>query len=201
MELPSPPFFEHLLLESPWPLISSLLALAAGLVIIAFRRVSVRHLLSGAALAVVAAAVALLATFVTTDREKVKGLSMELVKATAPLDAPKIKSLFEPDAAIVDADGSRFASIDEALARLMRYQSRATTLTHYVTSLNAQADDTDYARTVLTLISSSDISGNPTYARTQWLLTWHRDASGQYHVSDVRWISIDGKTASRIRTR
>ncbi len=199
MELPSPPFFEHLLFESPLPLILALLALALGLVIIAFRRVSVRHLLAGAGLAVLAAVVALLAMLVTTEREKVDRLTRELIEATAPLNSPRVRSIIEPDANIVDVDGTRFTSIEDGLARLMLYQSRGAGLSHYITSLTAQTDETEYARTAVTIFSSTDISGQPSYARTQWLLTWHRDASGQYHVSEVRWISLDGKPASRSR--
>jgi enolase len=64
----------------------------------------------------VAAVVALLAALVTTERENVDRLTRELIEATAPLNSPRVRSIIEPDANIVDVDGTRFTSIEDGLA-------------------------------------------------------------------------------------
>ena len=197
MELQSPPFFEHLLLESPAPLIVALLALSVGLVIIAFRRVSVRHLLAGGGVALMAAGVALLAMLVTTEREKVQNLTTDLVNATAPLDKARLDALIDPDATIVNSEGTRMFTLPEGLARLAQIQARVPAFSHSVIKLSAQTDESEYARSVVSLITACEIADSPTYAHTRWLLTWHRDAAGQYHVTEVRWLSIDGKPVTR----
>lgn len=195
MELQNPPLLELFFLESPGPVVIALLAWAAVLIITAFRRISVRHLVGGAGVAVVAAGVLLLATLVDTPREKLNDRASAIVRAS--MESPeRLREFARPAARFGGGDGSVWMLLDTAILRFRNAQVSLGTMQHRVLEVQSQVDRQSFARTVLRLTTTVEQNQERSRYETLWLIIWVKDSRGEYHVEEVRWLQINDRAPS-----
>ncbi len=188
-----PPLLPHLLFESPLPLVFVLAAVTLTLMVIARRRNSHRLLLLAGGVSVAALVVVLLARYVTTQREVINQLTARLVAATAPLDEAKLNAMLHPDAQLLGPDGQlwlRGRQISERLTALawvypiqsQRVRSVATEMRNDTQAITAL----DLRTTLAHQVESTE--------PTTWLLTWEKQADGNWRVTSVQWVTWRGQS-------
>ncbi len=194
MDLADPPMFERFLLENPWPLTVGLVAVALALLTLASRRRQ-KGLLGGAVVAtLLAGGVLALSHFVTTDREVITDRSRQLLDATAPFNADKLRALLDDDATVSCAERIWVPAgqvVAAAEGRLSRRQ-----VAHAVRSIEAEADDAGRGRTALRVVTTFDAgaSGGEQRSVTEWVFVWRRDGvAGPWKVVDLQLVKWNGQ--------
>jgi uncharacterized protein (DUF2236 family) len=198
--LPPPPILEGLLDGQPW-LVSGLLVLVGGGAWWFLR--PTRHARAGAAagagLALAAALLQVLAAAVTTDRERVRRATRELVAAAAagdrgaldPLLAPGARafSSFQVPEQAVPAQGLDKAQILERLPRVVEaYQVRAAR----VLEVQAQANTPSVAVTQARVSVRAGASYYEVPYTSWWRIGWQKDQSGEWRAATIEPLELPG---------
>lgn len=185
--LPTPPALPHYLLENPWPVGGSLILLA----LIAFFILSHRGVRKPAPFLLTAmgaacgAAVMLLATLVTTDRERTIRATRSLIAALAEARPTPAQVLLEDGVVLSVPGGLRdqpskadiIALIESAAARAGTYDAQGTTVTidsYRIRSVLARVSG-QTATTQVNVVATARESTVPT--GSWWEISWHRDPS------------------------
>jgi hypothetical protein len=187
MDVPSPPVWQSLLLEQPWPL--AVLLLVVGVVLRSVGRRTGRRGLRRAALVSVllAAGVVALAYFVETGREAVRRHTLGLVDAVEPLDADRVSALLADDVRVTGPRGRVLVDSGDVRRRLQSANRRYSVASHRVRDLDVWAAG-DEGRAMLALYSQI----NETPALTRWGLWWEKQ-DGAWRVTEIRWLSYQGR--------
>jgi hypothetical protein len=190
-QVPPPSFWSHLFLESPWPAIGGLIGAWAVLRVIGARRQQGLKLRIAAVTALgLAAALAVLAWAVTTDREQVQARTEALVEATQPLDRGTLDQLIQPDAAITVEGGPRlttYAALGPALDRL-------EVASQSLSELEAGVATADEAVSRVALSTRLAEPAMPRPAPSEWRFHWRRDDQGRWRVREVVLVEVNGKS-------
>lgn len=196
--LPRPPLLAHYVLEQPWPLVATLVVggcLAAWLL---NQRARARlGLAVGAGLVLLGAAVAIVGSAVTTTRETLIARTVDLIAATARADTAALNSILARDVSLRFYTTSRRYSRDELLGLVRRYPGEQYPVeSHRQESLSASVDGPNAARTqvrAITHSTSATIYNVP--VGSWWRVEWRREADGEWRVSGLECLQIDGLPA------
>jgi hypothetical protein len=193
MELNDPPLWENLLLENPWPLALTLVAIAMGLLWHGINRDDKRARRLSPVAAIAALAVWAAATFVTTGRETLIERAEQLVDATEPpRDVATLAALFDPQARVLGANGDLWLqSGDRVAAELARACDLFSVQGHWLRMQGADMPSKDRGRTLMVISTSLD-GEFPRPVRTEWLITWKPGPNGQWLVWTVQWLDLQG---------
>jgi hypothetical protein len=194
MELNEPPLWENLLLENPWPLALTLVVVAMGLLWHGITRDDKRARRLSPVAAVAAVAIWTTATFTTTTREILIDRTEQLVRATQPpRDVATLTALFDPQARVLGARGDLWMRSGDKVAReLARSCDLFDVRGHWLRMRGAEVTGPDRGRTRFVVNTSlgGAFAGRP--VRTQWLLTWKQASDGQWYISTVQWLDLQG---------
>lgn len=188
MDIPSPPLWQNLLFEQPWPLAMVLLVIAVVLRMAGRSRGSRPLRWSAVAAVAIGAGVVGLAFAVDTGREAVRRLTLDLVDATAPLDAARVSQLLAEDVRVTGPGGGVVLAGDEVHARLKAIDDDFAIKAHRVRDVKAWAKGTEG---LAGLALYTEVSVTPTL--TRWRLEWEK-TGGAWRVTEVRWLSLNGST-------
>ncbi len=189
-QLPGPPLLPHLLFENPWPLVG-LFGVGAVVVWAGFRhRLGARRGTLVASLLLLAAIASwCLATFVTTDREKVIRGTRALVEALAVADAQTVRTLTAEGAwaqAYQRWERDQLLEMLDAAARNnARYSvgGASFTITSYrIRSIRAEVQTPIIAKTQVNVVGETD-AGHPT--PTWFQLDWDKGQDGVWRLRSV----------------
>jgi hypothetical protein len=196
--LPSPPFYEKYLLESPAvPVVLLAAAAIAAFFVLNRRGKPAQGALATAGLGLAAAGVAALAHFVTTAREAMTAAAEGLVAAVARADTAELDRLLDPDAMLfadVAASEARIPKLGLPKAGILPLVT-STMQTYRLTSAEvaasqSQVTGTDLGKTQLrakVVPSAWNIAHN-----SWWLIEWRRTPTGQWRALTIRLLSLDG---------
>jgi hypothetical protein len=190
--LPSPPILERLLLERPLPLVAVLVLLAVVAWWVLSRRGEGRKAWpAGAGLLALAAGVWVLAASVETTRERLAAMTAGLVRAVATGDARAVDAALLESAELtypLAPTGVGKAAILGLVRDDMR--SRYQVREHEVVATHASLDSATTARVQVRVYVLPADYGFPVYS--WWLVSWAKDPAGAWRVSDVRslWINV-----------
>lgn len=191
---------KELLFEEPlWGIVAGLLIAVMAL----FRwtrsraKVDLRVALVGLAVAVLFYVTDLA---VTTDRERISELSLELVRATAPapVDADAMRALLTEDFAIVWADGSVWLEGDVAVARAVE-EAASRGLSHASIAI-WEAEVVSPSQGVTHVHLRTNYAGRDVAQRfvtTDWRITWRKEADGRWRASEAQWLEFFGRPVGR----
>jgi len=194
MDMTDTPFLETLLFERSWPLVATLAIGALALLWHGRARGDRRALRFAPVLSVAALLAWGLSTYVTTDREVLKGLTEKLVAATAPMDEMALLRMLEPEVIVYNLDGKVIAKdaerIGERLGQTLRIYSVSD---HYVYRLDAKMLAADKGQTTFVVRSTlgSEFGDRP--VRTEWLVVWAHNPDGHWRARSIQWLSLDGQ--------
>jgi hypothetical protein len=192
MPLPDPPFFEHILFESPWPLVAALGLVGIVLLIHGTRRGNRRIVLAAAACIVLAACVPALSALVTTTREHLIERTRQLVAATAPLDLARVRGFVAPGAELVGPDGSPWLTADDIFRELSSATQRFAIAAQDTSRLAAEEQTPDRGRTSVHVRTTFGGQSRPSPIVTDWIFTWARQADGSWRVTRLQWMKLEG---------
>lgn len=187
-----PPLLEHLLLENPWPIFITLIAIAAVVRVVASRQG--RPKLNRIALvAVMLALIAFLtAHFVQTPRERVSAAVHELLDAIVAGDTAALDRLIGHDATVGDEAGRARIDAERLRPDLQRVLERFPIASQRVKDLAVQPDGST-ATAYLDLRTGFTDNRYPP-AHTIWRLTWRRGDDGAWRLTEARWLEWMGRS-------
>ncbi len=188
-----PPLIPHLLFESPLPLVIALAVVTLIIVVFAQRRNSPRLLMVGGGVSIAALAIVLLARFVTTQREELNERTRQLVAATSPLDPARLDRVLHPNAQLLGPTGQPWMQGEQIRQRLVVLAAAYPIKSQQVRSTATEVRNPSQAITALdvrTTLSHEVETTEP----TTWLLTWERQADGDWLVTSVQWVSWRGQS-------
>ncbi|HEX7010512.1 MAG TPA: hypothetical protein VF184_11050 [Phycisphaeraceae bacterium] len=195
MDVADPPLLEHLLLERPWPLVIALLAVAAAVQVAARRRSSRRAGWAAWLIAAGAAGVALLAYTVTTDRERLTQLTVELVQAaTQPVNLAVVDQTLHPDAVLRGPGGQVWMPFQNIRWELEQAVQRLGVTDHAIRQLGVEASG-DRGRSALALRTHLGETGMP--VSTSWNLVWQRQSEGDWRIVEIQWLTLQDQPPTR----
>lgn len=189
------PTLTNLFLEEPLMLSLALLGVAIVLGFVARQRNRPRLLVGAGIALVLAGGVWVLATAVTTDRDRVMQHTRDLVFATAPLDTDVLDTLIDPNATLRGPDGSIWLEHDPFRLALALAVRQWGVETQAVRKMQAGVDDRGNAATRFEARTTfSQGTGLP--VRTVWQLQWRQDPAGNWRVIDIQWLEFQDREPS-----
>ncbi len=188
MLIASSPLWQNLLLEDPWPLALTFAVVAGVLVFLGIQRADKRLLRLAGIAAVLAAGVFILAGTVTTTRETILAATEKLVGHTAPLDVPAFRAMVDPQVIVTveSARGAQSLAGDAVFSRLESTVKSTAIEKQTTLAIDAELRGKDHA--VSSFDVRTDVRGGPRFI-TRWVLTWRRQADGDWRVTEVRWLN------------
>lgn len=197
--LPAAPVLERWVLESPWGLVALVAAVGVTAMVSLNRAGRGRQgVLCLAAAAAIGGGLALAGTLVTTDRERVMGLTRELVSAVGRGDVAGTGALLDERVSVRMLGLSTGWDKQDVLERVERYLGehgrwRLKEREARVRSLSAAADSATIIRTQVKVWVMAE-AGYPN--ESWWLLTWRRSGTeGAWRIGEIDVKSIDGVPA------
>lgn len=199
--MPEAPIPTMLLLENPWILAGVLTLTALGALVILNSRGKARlGLITAGIAAAVAAAVVLIASAITTDRESIRRRTSELIDAIARADATAVDRLLAP-VATAGAEGrfgvefTRDELLDEvraARANAGAYRSAdgIGVLEYRIREIRAGLASPTIGRTQANVVITPSASNFPT--GTWWELDWDKHPDGSWKVRRVELVWVAG---------
>ena len=191
MPVSDPPVLQSLFLESPWPVVITLMGVAAVLWVLATRRRERRLTIAAAVVVVMAVGAYALAAAVKTDREHLLDRTRQIVAATAPLDLLLMDGLIEPGASLSGDDGAVWMRYDQVRTELEGIVQRFGIERQQVRSLAAEVRDGGGARTLFELRTTLGQGIGP--RSSVWQLIWAKDAEEQWRVQGIQWLKFEGQ--------
>ncbi|MBL8761682.1 MAG: hypothetical protein JNL50_10305 [Phycisphaerae bacterium] len=186
---------DRYLFENPWPLIGALV-LGAG---VAFTLLNRRGRV-GAAIACVALALLvslgawLAARGVTTDRERVRDLTVSLVNAAARVDESALLTMLADDLTLYLKVGA--ISGDTSMDRAMTIQQARRSLgglyklREWRVSGNDVVATGTHATATLSITVVAEVYAIP--HRSEWRVDWRREADGTWRAFAIELLSMPG---------
>ena len=188
--VPPPPFFQHLLLERPLPLVG--LFFVVGLILLFQNRRRTDRKLLVVAVVLIAAAIAVysLAAAITTTRESLMGQSRRLVDRAKPETIGQLKELFLSQARLVGPDETIWMQYDQLFGSLEAALRKYRTGKQVTRQIHADVIREGVGRSYLSVSTALEIYGRS--VNTEWLITWKLQADGQWRVETVQWLKFQG---------
>jgi hypothetical protein len=188
--LPAPPLVERLTLEDPIAGVVLLLALAVALFFVLNARGRIRQACAAAgALALLAAGLLALASFVDTDREIIAARTRELVAAVSAADRAQMDQLLADDLTVRVTRVPPGASKEVVMATV---ESEVRTLyhasEHEVLDLQAAMYGPRVGRTQTRVRVGSEYGAIPSW----WRLDWQRGNDGRWRATRIEALWIPG---------
>ncbi|MCC6229507.1 MAG: hypothetical protein IT432_09790 [Phycisphaerales bacterium] len=186
---------DRFLFENPWPLIGALVLAGAVAFAILNRKGRVTPALAGVVAAVIlSAGVWLAARAVTTDRERVRDLTVALVNATARVDESTLAAMLADDLSLylkvgamtTDTSMDRAATLQQvrrSLGGLYKLKDWRIT-SNDITTGGAQASSR------LSVSVTTEAYAIP--HRSTWRVDWRRDANGAWRVFAIELLEMPG---------
>lgn len=189
---PSPPTFQYLFLENPWPLTALAGVLAVSLFIIAGRRGQTSFLYASLGALIFGVSVYGLASFVETDRETVRRKTAEIIEAFAadPFDRQTIEDHVTDDVTMFNWSVGRFMPVAESAANSVEIDR------YFVRHLLVEQDGPNHARTGVSVLGQLNYQGSRSSFSVQAIFHWRRRSDNEwqlYHVPDVEINGRDGE--------
>ncbi|MCG8508230.1 MAG: hypothetical protein MI741_03285 [Rhodospirillales bacterium] len=183
-----------LLFEDPLPLVVGFVAMAIVFRLIASRQGKAKFNHAALVSLVSAAAVFVLAHFVTTQREQLIDNTRRLVDATVdPANVPVMQMLIAPDARLTGENGREIAEASRFVAELPRVFERFTVESQKITKLDAETPSNTLGGSVFSVTTyfAGDFGGPH---RTKWQMRWQKGTDGIWRVVEVRWMSYNNQS-------
>ncbi|MCE9592454.1 MAG: hypothetical protein K8S99_18260 [Planctomycetes bacterium] len=196
MSLNGPPWWSHLLLESPIPLVVALVLLGLIVAWHGMRRLNRRVTWAGLAMFLLAGAVWGLASLVETTREQLIERTGLLVAHTAPLDTPGLKAFFTPGATLSGPRGNTWLPFDRVFQVLDSTSRRFNITGNALDGIDAEGRGAGEGLSefgVRTLIGS-EYGDRPVH--THWRIRWQKGGDGVWRVADVQWLRYENAEPS-----
>ncbi len=175
------------MLDTPWPLAATL-ALAAVFAWTASRGRAWARIAAGVLLAL-AVATGAAGSLITTTRERIRGLTRDLVRVTAAGDARALADLLADDARLYTfmgpADGEPRARI---LTRVAETLGSFRILEARVHQTQVHLDNERFARTHVEVTVQTEYAPNLSW----WRVDWSREADGAWRVHSITPLAIAG---------
>lgn len=194
---PQPPsILPHLLLESPWMLVIALAA--AGLIVRYVGRQRGQPALARISwgLVLLAGSVLALAYLVTTPREALIRRTGELLRATAPLDLPAVTAMLDPAAVLVGPGGETWLERPQIERELESADQRFGLASHTLRYIQAQARDQQGIVEIDLRTTLREGLGPQAPIGSRWLLSWQRDARGEWKLHRLQWLELMNRPPS-----
>lgn len=186
---------QHLLLESPAPLLIALLAVAVGFFVMGNRLKRTALFLASLVMLLLTLAIALVAWRIQTPREQAQTATRQLLQATCPLDLNAMRKMVAPSAEVTNPAGEMIVPANrliDVLDRTVKAYPISTQTILEMQSSYLHADDQEHSPVTvqLTLRTGLGTSGAPT--TTRWQLTWTPPASAAtaWQLEKIQWTSI-----------
>lgn len=193
--LPSPPFLERFVLDSPMLLTIILVAIGAITLFAQNRRGQASKGLLGLVICVALAVAAwLAASLVETDRERLKSSTRRLIASVADVDLQTLDSLLAENVTLRYRNARQGLAKEGIIADVERYMGGQYAVSeHRVLNLQATTDSTGIGRTQVNVGVDLEEFGNaPT---SWWLVHWRLDSDERWRVTSIEplhpWIRAD----------
>jgi hypothetical protein len=187
---PDPPLVTHAIFESPWLVCIALLTTAVALTLVGYRRAQRGPVLAGAVAAGLAVLVVVIASLVTTGRERMLDRTRKLVQAAiVPVNLDAFGEILSRD---VEFFGRGY---DQILATLDRSTDRWRVRQAYITRLAVHQDSETRGQTYLSVVTRLDTSLGGGSAQTRWLLHWRRESDDRWRISRIEWLTLNDRDA------
>lgn len=192
---PSPPTFQYLLLENPWPLLA--VGLIAGVALFVVGGRQGRQKMQWAGLGALAAGVGVfaLASAIETERERLEANTREVVDAFAhPFNAEQLERHVSEDVTLFNWPVGHLVPVAERSAEAARVTE------YFVRRVLVEQDGPNHARTGVQVWGRIEHSRGENGFSAHAIFHWRRQPGGQwelYHVPDV-WLN-DESAESLVR--
>lgn len=189
---------DRFLLENPWPLIGALVLAGTIAFSILNRRGKVTPALASIVAAVaLSAGVWLAARSVTTDRERVRDLTVALVNAAAKVDESTLASMFASDLTLYLTVGAitSDSSMDRAatLQQVRRSLGGLYKLKDWRITSNEITSSGGQASARLSVSVTTEAYAIP--HRSTWRVDWRREPDGTWRVFAIELLEMPGLSA------
>ncbi len=201
-EIASPDLVSLLLLENPW-ILAGLLAVsaAAAFIMLNNRRRARAGAMVGAILTLLAVGVLATATLVTTDRERVRALSRELIDAVARADPAPVDAILSQIATLA-AEGALRDDLDrEQILDIVADASRnggeydaggtrVGAVEHRIREIRVGIQTDVIARSQVNVVVTPSLTNVPT--GTWWEIDWDRHPDGAWKARRIELVWVAG---------
>lgn len=186
---------DQFLFENPWPLIGALVLAGAVAFTLLNRKGKVTPALACVVAAVVlSASVWLAARTTTTDRERVRDLTVKLVDATAKVDEPTLASMLSSDLSLYLKVGAITSdtSMDRAatLEQVRRSVGGPYKLRDWHITSNEITTSGLQASSRLGVTVTTEVYAVP--HRSTWRVDWRREPDGTWRVFAIELLEMPG---------
>ncbi len=181
----------YLLFENPWPAAVCLVAVAVTLFMVGRRTERPRQQAAAAVPLLLAVAIPVLATVVTTQREALKQRTREMIEAAVPpVDREALEGLL--------ADNVRFfdMSKSEILAAAERAADQYSVSGYGLRYLKALPVNAKHGRTRFAIFTHLEGGVYRGPVPSKWTLKWQREERA-WRVTRIEWRSLSGRDVQR----
>ncbi len=192
MSLPNPPFFEHYLFEAPGTLATMFALVGLVLFIQGTRRLNRRVVIAAGVSVALAGGVVLLAFWITTTREMLIAQTREMIAATAPLDLSRLRRYVAPGAQLLGPDGSPWLSSDEIFNELASATQRFSIVAQDARRLQAETSTPNIGRTSAHIRTTFGGQSSSSPVVTDWIFTWEMQPDGLWRITQFQWMLLQG---------
>lgn len=189
--LDHPGLFQRFVLEEPWPLVA--LLLLAGVIALVLLNQRARAGLGLVCLAVAAAlAVAVYgaSAAVETTEESLRARTRALVAAALSEQPGALAAMLEAGAAVDVLGGTRREGRDAVVQLVADWRARYPLRSWSVSDVRAVVDGESVARCQFRFSAEPEATRLP--SGSWWIVTWRKDAGGQWQAWTISAQQIDG---------
>ena len=201
MELAKPPFLPHLLFEKPhWQI--ALLLVAAVLLLLAAahtrRRAAdytrIPQTMASVAIILIVAAVAnfLLARNVQTERERLVARTELLVAYVAEGNLDEVRNMLDAQSVVSFQDDPPWLRLDQIPDKI---KSHPIHTYRFRDDVKAEVRGPQWGQTLLKVQTTVNPSSTP--VNSKWLLTWTTDTDGNWLITKIQWLRLNGEKVTR----
>lgn len=193
-DLPKPPSLEHWFLEQPWPA-AMVLGLLGAVAFYSLNQQGRFRTGVAAAFGFVAAGITVVAvaTVVTTNRERLSGLTERFIGRVVAADAPSVESLLS-EALVISTSGAIIEGFDREDLLLIVKGARSFEIKEWDLRIRGATTDGPHGgRTLFTIRVRSSFTGEALMP-SSWELGWRRHADGSWRIVRLECLTIWGQS-------
>ena len=182
--------WSYYLLENPWPVASCLLAVVAAMMLVGYRSGRRGPRIVAVVAACITSLMVVVASAVTTDREKmVRGTDALVRAAIVPPHIDVFRRMLSKDVALFGRD------YDSVLSGIERGLDRWHVQQAFTTNLMVDQADATHGQTYLAVITRLDTNIGGGSTLTRWLLHWRKESDGVWRVVKIEWLTLNDSPA------
>ena len=198
MPFADPPFAVRYTVEEPMALLVLLLIVGSVLMTVAHQHRKRRMAASGVVAWALAACLWLIATVVTSDRQRLVHQSHVLLTATTPMDLLTMRKILHEGAFFSGPLGTHWFDRDRTLSKLDGAIKQYGVSAHTYIDVQAQTDGNRRGKTILTLKTRINRRYMDRPVRTKWDIRWQLGDDNQWRIMEVRFLEyLLGKKPTR----